>query len=75
MVGKDRRSVTGKNLSTLALEFNLEPWTKSAACFKRVYTGYLVPDVVRWRLPLLKRLLTQRSEMAVCEEEVQAVTD
>ena len=59
----------------LKQEFNLDPWTRSAACFKGGYVGYTVPEVDRWRLPLLRKLLAKRSEMVVCEEEVDTITD
>ena len=72
---KDSRSTTGRNLTALATEFNLDPWSKSAACFKQEYVGYMVPEMDRWRLHLLEKLLVQRREMVVCEEEVQAITN
>ena len=59
----------------LKQEINLDPWTRSATCFKGGYVGYTVPEVDRWRLPLLRKLLAKRSEMVVCEEEVDTITD
>ena len=75
IVGRDNRSVTGINLMALKQEFNLDPWVRSAVCFKSGYVGYIVPEVDRWRLPLLRKMLNQRSEMVVCEEEVDTITD
>ena len=74
VVGRDMGSVTGRNLVHLQDVFNLDPWTKSVGHFKKMYTGYLVPEVDSWRLPMLERLLAQRREMVVCEEEVDAIT-
>ena len=75
LVSKDIRSMTGKNLSFLASEFGLDPWTNSAEKFKKSYVGCLVPEEDKWRLPLLGKLLVQRSEMVLFEEEVQIITD
>ena len=75
IVGRDNRSVTGINLMALKQEFNLDPWVRSTVCFKSGYKGYIVPEVDRWRLPLLRKMLIQRSEMVVCEEEVDTITD
>ena len=75
VVGRDMGSVTGRNLLHLKDVFNLDPWTESVGKFKKMYTGYLVPEVDSWRLTLLERLLAQRREMVVCEEEVEAITE
>ena len=74
VVGKDMGSVTGQNLAHLREEFQLDPWTQSVGEFKKEYTGYMVPEVDRWRLPLLQRLLEQRREMEACGEEVEEMT-
>ena len=74
VVGKDLGSVTGRNLLHLQEVFNLDPWTKPTGLFKQMYTGYMVPEVDSWRLPLLVRLLDQRRDMVVCEEEVETIT-
>ena len=39
IVGRDNRSVTGINLMALKQEFNLDPWVRSAVCFKSGYVG------------------------------------
>ena len=74
VVGKDTRSVTGQNLEHLREVFMLDPWIEPVVTFKEKYTGYMVPEVDRWRLPLLQRLLDQRREMEACGEEVEEIT-
>ena len=60
VVGKDMGSVTGSNLFHLREVFSLDPWTQPVGLFKIMYSGYTVPEVDSWRLPLLKRLLDQQ---------------
>ena len=64
----------GKNLANIETEFNLCPWTKSPASFKKSYIGYLVPPEDSWRLPLLGKLLAQRREMNTCGDETSTIT-
>ena len=54
IVGTDCGSTTGNNLINLEEEFNLCPWTRSPAAFKKCYNGYQVPAEDTWRLPLLE---------------------
>jgi hypothetical protein len=74
VVGRDMGSVTGRNLLHLNEVFNLDPWTQPVGLFKKMYTGYMLPEVDRWRLSLLQRLLDQRRDMVACEEEVETIT-
>ena len=62
MAGRDRLSVTDKNLAMLEEEFGLDPWTQTGNMFKGNYKGYSIPDADKWRLPLLQKLLIQRRE-------------
>ena len=67
------RSVTGVNLVHLVDEFGLDPWTQSVDKFKSEYKGYMVPEVDRWRLPLLQQLLAQHRDMEICGENVDCI--
>ena len=40
--GRDRLSVTGKNLSMLEGEVGLDPWTQSGNIFKSKFRGYMI---------------------------------
>ena len=73
--GRDRLSVTGKNLSMLEGEFGLDPWTQTGNIFKSKFKGYIIPDADKWRLPLLKKLLSQRRDMVACDEQVENITE
>ena len=75
LAGRDRQSVTGKNLAMLEGEFGLDPWCKSGNIFKSKFKGYIIPDADKWRLPLLQRLLIQRRDMVACDEEVEHITE
>lgn len=73
LVSRDLRSVTGRNLRMLRDETGLDPWRVSSKVMKKVLAdGYgQVPDVDRWRLPYLSKLIDQR-QMAYysgCVEE------
>ena len=68
LAGRDRLSVTGKNLAMLEEEFGLDPWTQTGNMFKGNYKGYSIPDADKWRLPLLQKLLIQRRDMVTCDE-------
>ena len=75
LAGRDRLSVTGKNLAMLEEEFGLDPWTQTGNMFKGNYKGYSIPDADKWRLPLLQKLITQRRDMLACDEEVENITE
>ena len=74
VVARDRGSVTGKNLQHLREVFNLDPWTQHVGQFKTNYTGYIVPEVDKWRAALLQKLLDQHRNMVACEEELETIT-
>ena len=69
----DIRSVVGKNVSKLKEEFDLDPWRHSSRVFQKEYTYYEVPEVDKWRLPLLSQLLATRNEMEVCGEDTETI--
>ena len=69
----DIRSVTGRNCLNLSMEFDLHPWFSHPGSFKSNYKWYLVPDMDKWRLPLLTSLLEKKYEMAVCGEELDTI--
>ena len=74
VVGTDSGSVTGKNLANIGAEFNLCPWTKSPATFKKNYVGYQVPPEDSWRLSLLGKLLVERRDMNTCGDDTSTIT-
>ena len=69
----DIRSVVGKNVSQLKEEFDLDPWRHSSRVYQKEYKYYEVPEVDKWRLPLLSQLLATRNEMEVCGEETETI--
>ena len=71
----DIRSGLGKNIYNLKVEFDLDPWRCSSRLFQKEYKFYEVPEVDKWRLPLLKKLMATKYEMAVCDEETENITD
>ena len=75
IVGSDAASVTGKNLCQFKSEFNLCPWTDSIGSFKKMYMGYQVPAEDMWRLPFLLKLINQRREMFICDEDSSSITE
>jgi hypothetical protein len=62
LVGRDLRTVTGRNLPFLNDESGLDPWTESPARVKSVLSKRQdqVPVGEEWRLPYLGKLLEQR---------------
>ena len=70
----DIRSMTGRNCHNLSQEFPLAPWSSSPGVLKSNYKYYEVPDVDKWRLPLLTSLLDKKYEMAVCGEDTDTIT-
>ena len=73
IVGRDMGSVTGNNLHNLETEFGVDPWQCSPEQLKQVYKLYEVPDVEKWRLPLLEKLLDQKFEMKNCGENTRTI--
>ena len=72
--GSDIRSVVGRNVANLKEEFNLDPWKDFSRLFKEGYNYHEVPEVDKWRLPLLKQLLGEKYEMKVCGEDTEPIS-
>ena len=66
---KDVESTMGKNLRNIQPEFKMSPWRNTDNALKKVYKDYPVPEEDSWRLPFLRKLLEQRREMMICEED------
>ena len=64
LVGRDIRSITGKNLRLVARESSLNPWVVTPGTIKKVLKekeeNILVPPDDHWRLAYLDLLLEQR---------------
>ena len=56
-------------------EFDLDPWNCSPEVLKKKYSYYSVPDVDKWRLPLLVKLLEKKMEMEACEENSKSIRE
>ena len=66
IVVKNASTTTGLNLLKLRLETKLNPWTSSAKSFKDYFCETeVVPEMERWRLPLLQKYLRIREEQTV----------
>ena len=74
IAGSDIRSTMGKNCHNLKEEFKLDPWKDSTMLFKEAYKYYEIPEVDRWRIPLLRSLLREKYEMYVCGEETEVIS-
>ena len=80
LAARDRSSTTGINLSMIQQETGLNPWnTKpSVICNALEEREVTVPVNELWRLPLLRKLFIQRSQMEVdCSDtkEINALID
>ena len=75
IVGRDMGSVTGKNLHNIESEFALDPWQCSPGEIKQNYNYYEVPEMDKWRLPMLVKLLDQRLEMQICEDNTKTISE
>ena len=73
IVAYDVRSNTEKNCFNLVQEFNLDPLSSSPFALRAKHSQYEVPDVDRWRLPLLTTLLNKRYEIDACGEDTETV--
>ena len=66
IVGRNASTTTGLNLLNLRLETKLNPWTCSVNSFKEYFwKTEEVPEMERWRLPLLEKYLRIREEQIV----------
>ena len=66
-------SIVGKNVYKMKEKFDLDPWRHSSEVFQNKYSYYEVPEVDKWRLPLLNQLLATRNEMKVCGEDTETI--
>ena len=62
LMGRNIRSVTGRNLRLIKDETGLDPWTASAASLKNELEKGRpdIPNGEEWRIPYLEKLLEQR---------------
>ena len=75
IVAQDIGSVTGRNLRNIAFLFKSNPKRDHAQHFKQVDIGYQTPEIDKWRVPLLRKLLDQRSELYSCEEDTSTIDE
>ena len=77
-VGRDLRTVTGRNIRLLRDESGLDPWTMTSAGMKRALDKKEVgvPVGEEWRLPYLGKLLEQRQSAVYsdCTKEEERLT-
>ena len=68
IVGRDVRTTTGSNLHLIGNVTGLDPWRCFDSQVKRVMKEKLVkvPEMDKWRLPYLGKLLEQRLIESVC---------
>ena len=69
------QSVTGRNLYNIGNLFNLDPRKDNVEVFKNTNIGYSAPEEDKWRLPFLMKLLAQRRELFICEEDTGYIDD
>ena len=79
LVGRDRRTVTGRNLCLVQDETGLNPWLESPAKVKKVLANVKVeiPAGDYWRLGYLGTLLEQRQAAyySGCMDEEERVNE
>ena len=74
IVGRNSRTTTGLNLLNLRLETKLNPWTCSVKSFKDYFLeAEEVPEMERWRLPLLEKYLRIRDEQRVSCQDTEYI--
>ena len=79
-VGRDLRTVTGRNLHLIRRESGLDPWEETPAAIKKVLAekeeNLATPIVDGWRVPYLTLLLEQRqtAHYGCMEEEEERLT-
>ena len=74
MVGRNASTTTGLNLLNLGLETRLNPWTDKVSSFKNYFCQTEgVPEMDRWRIPLLSKYLRIRKEQSVCLENTDYI--
>ena len=81
LVGRDIRTVTGRNLRLVGRESDLDPWVVTSSSVKKVLREKeectSVPPVDQWRLPYLGLLLEQRqtAHYEAMEAEEKRITE
>ena len=60
IVGRDKSSTTGRNLSLISSETGLNPWTASPGSICQKLNLSRTPQEDAWRLPVLKSFLNNR---------------
>ena len=74
IVARNAKTVTGKNLLHIEVDFKLNPWVDSIEKFKEKCLRREIPRVDEWRIEVLSKLLIQRWDMAVVGEEVEDIS-
>ena len=74
IVARNAKTVTGKNLLHIEVDFKLNPWVDSIDKFKEKCLRREIPRVDEWRIEVLSKLLIQRWDMAVVGEEVEDIS-
>ena len=69
------RTTTGKNLHNLMMETGLDLNCDSTAAIKAALDINEVPEVDKWRLPLLSRLVDDRMELETMGEDTTNVEE
>ena len=62
-------------MHNIANLFDLDPRKDNVEAFKKKNIGYLAPEEDKWRLPFLMKLLGQRRELFICEEDTGYIDD
>ena len=77
LAAKDMGSTTGINLSKLAKETDLNPWKTSSYEVRTALeqSDVMVPEMDRWRLPFLEKLLLQRHNMQAQIQNTKKLQD
>ena len=81
LVGRDLRTVTGRNMRLLQAESGLDPWVQTPAIIKKVLRekeeSLAVPHGDEWRVPYLALLLEQKqtAHYAAMEREVERLSE
>ena len=74
IVARDAQSVTGRNVLHIKKKYCLDPWSMTVGAFKAKDVRKPVPDLDEWRVGFLRQLLSQRSEMDTCGEDIEEIT-
>ena len=81
LVGRDLRTVTGRNLRLLQTESGLDPWVQTPATIKKVLRekedSLGIPPGNEWRVPYLALLLEQKqtAHYGAMEREVERLSE